>query len=118
MINIIFKPHTFELEIEGHAGQNVKGKDIVCSAISTLFYTLGQALIDSEDMLEEKLIFKDEEGAGYLCCKPMVEYECNIARSYWTILEGFELLSKNYPEYVKLVIWGEKKFFEEFIIKV
>ena len=118
MTTVTFDPKTLELEIKGHAGQNTKGKDIVCAAISTLFYTLGQALIDSEDMLEEKPIFKDEDGAGYLCCKPKEEYECNIARSYWTILEGFELLSKNYPKYVNLVIRGEKKYFEEFIIKV
>lgn len=108
MINITFKPNTFELEINGHAGQNEKGKDIVCSAISTLFYCLGQALIDSEQMLTEKPIFKDEEGKGYLACKPKAEYEGNIARSYWTILEGFDLVAKNCPKYVKLVIWGEK----------
>lgn len=108
MITVTFNPKTLELEIKGHAGQNEKGKDIVCSAISTLFYTLGQAIIDSEVMLDEKPIFKEEDGAGYLCCKPKKEYEGNIERSYWTILEGFELLSKNYSKYVKLVIWGEK----------
>ena len=43
MINITFKPNTYELEITGHAGHDVKGKDIVCAAVSTLFYTLGQA---------------------------------------------------------------------------
>lgn len=108
MINITFNPHTLEIKIEGHAGQNKKGKDIVCAAISTLFYTLGQALIDSEHMLEEKPIFKDEDGHGYLICKPKAEYEGNIARTYWTILIGFELLEKNYSKYVKLVIRGEK----------
>lgn len=108
MITIAFNPNTLELEIKGHAGQNKKGKDIVCSAISTLFYTLGQALFDSEEMLEEKPIFKDEDGAGYLMCKPKKEYEGNIARSYWTILEGFELVAKNYPKYVNFAFCGEK----------
>ena len=106
MITITFRPNTLELEINGHAGQNKKGEDIVCSAISTLFYTLGQALIDSEEMLEEKITFKDEDGAGYLSCKPKEEYKGNIVRSYWTILEGFRLVAENYKKYVKLSIVG------------
>ena len=108
MINIKFNADTLELEIEGHAGQNKKGEDIVCSAISTLFYTLGQALMDSEEMLTEKPIFKDEDGKGYLTCKPKAEFQGNIARSYWTIIEGFELVAKNYPKFVKFAFWGEK----------
>ena len=106
MITITFKPKTLELEINGHAGQNKQGEDIVCSAISTLFYALGQALIDSEEMLEEKLTFKDEDGAGYLSCKPKEKYKGNIVRSYWTILEGFRLVAENYKKYVKLSIVG------------
>ena len=106
MITITFKPNTLELEINGHAGQNKKGEEIVCSAISTLFYTLGQALIDSEEMLEEKLTFKDEDGAGYLSCKPKEKYKGNIVRSYWTILEGFRLVAENYEKYVKLSVVG------------
>ena len=108
MINITFNADALELNIEGHAGQNEKGEDIVCSAISTLFYTLGQALIDSEEMLIEKPIFKDEDGKGYLSCKPKAEYEGNIARSYWTILEGFDLVAKNYPQYVNFAFCGGK----------
>lgn len=108
MINIKFNPNTFELEITGHAGQNKKGEDIVCSAISTLFYTLGQALIDSEEMLTEKPIFKDEDGKGYLACKPKAEFEGNIARSYWTILEGIDLVAKNYPQFVYFAFCGGK----------
>ena len=106
MITITFKPNTLELEINGHAGQNKKGEEIVCSAISTLFYTLGQALIDSEEMLEEKLTFKDEDGAGYLSCKPKEKDKGNIVRSYWTILEGFRLVAENYEKYVKLSVVG------------
>ena len=106
MITITFKPKTLELEINGHSNQNEKGKDIVCAAISALFYTLGQALIDSDEMLEEKPIFKDEEGAGYLCCKPKKKFEGNIARSYWTILEGLQLVANEYKNFVNLVIVG------------
>lgn len=101
MINITFKPKTMELEIHGHAGYGKKGKDIVCSAISTLFYTLGEALYESSDMLEEAPIFKDEEGEGYLRCTPKEEYEGNIARTYWTILVGMQMMADQYKKNVK-----------------
>lgn len=104
MINITFKPKTMELEIKGHAGYGKKGKDIVCSAISTLFYTLGEALYESSDMLEEAPIFKDEEGEGYLRCTPKEEYEGNIARTYWTILVGMQMVADQYKKHVKFKV--------------
>lgn len=106
MIQITFKPKTMELEIKGHAGQNKKGEDIVCSAVSTLFYTLGEALYESIEMLEDAPIFKDEDGEGYLCCTPREEYEGNIARTYWTILIGMQMIAAQYPKYAKFKVVG------------
>ena len=106
MINITFKPKTLELQIEGHAQHGKKGEDIVCSAISTLFYTLGQALFESEKMLIEKPTFKDEEGKGYLCCKPKAEYEGNIVRTYWTILVGMQMVAYQYEKNVNFQVRG------------
>ena len=104
MIEITFKPKTMEIEINGHAGHGKKGKDIVCSAISTLFYTLGEALYESAEMLKEAPIFKDEEGDGYLCCYPKEEYEGNIARTYWTILVGMQMVAQQYPKNVSFTV--------------
>jgi uncharacterized protein YsxB (DUF464 family) len=104
MINITFKPKTLELEIKGHAKQDVKGKDIVCAAISTLFYTLAQAICDSERMLTKKPVIKEKDGEGKISCKPKKEFEGNIARTYWTILVGFELVANEYKDYIKFDI--------------
>lgn len=104
MIRIKFNPNTWELSIEGHAKHGKKGEDIVCSAISTLFYTLGQALYESKDMLSEDLIFIDEEGKGYIKCKPKAEFDGNIARTYMTIITGFRLISENYKKNVKFMV--------------
>lgn len=106
MINITFKPKTLELEIKGHAEHGEKGKDIVCAAISTLFYTLGEALNQSVDMLECEPIFKDEDGEGTLSCKPKEEYSGNIALTYRAILIGFELVANNYPKNVTFKVGG------------
>lgn len=104
MIEITFRPKTMELEIKGHAGHGKKGKDIVCSAVSCLFYTLGENLYEGIGMLEEAPIFKDEEGEGYICCTPKVQYEANVSLIYWTILNGFKMVADNYKKNVKFRI--------------
>lgn len=104
MINITFNPKTMELVVNGHAGYGKRGKDIVCSAISTLFYTLGEALYESAEMLEEAPIFKDEEGDGYLACTPKEEYAGSIARTYWTILVGMQMVAGQYPKNVSFTV--------------
>ena len=104
MIQITFKPKTMELMVNGHAGHGKKGKDIVCAAISTLFYTLGEALWQSSEMLHEEPLIKDEEGDGYIVCNPKEEYEGNIARTYWTILVGMQAMAEQYPKNVTFTV--------------
>jgi uncharacterized protein YsxB (DUF464 family) len=104
MIHIVFKPKTMELTINGHAGHGKKGKDIVCSAISTLFYTLGESLWQSASMLWKEPIIKEEEGDGYLVCHPKEEYEGNIALIYRTVLIGMEMVAEQYPKNVKFEV--------------
>lgn len=110
MINITFNPQTLELEVTGHAGQAEQGKDIVCSAVSMLFYTLADSLNKSEEMLKKHAIIKMENGNGYLKCRPKKEYQGNITLMYWTILNGYQLLAEEYPQYITFkVIGGEKE---------
>ena len=106
MINIKFNPKAFELDITGHAEHGEKGEDIVCSAISTLFYTLAQSLLDTKDMLKEDIDFSDEDGNGHLSCKPKEEFEANVSLIYWTIINGFDLVANNYEKYVNLSVVG------------
>ena len=104
MIIVTYKPKTMEVKISGHAGYDRRGKDIVCSAVSILFYTLGEALMQSMDMMEDYPIVKDEEGDGLIVCTPKPEYRGKIARSYWTVTKGFEMLAEQYPKHVKFFV--------------
>ena len=106
MIEVTFRPQTLELDVKGHAEHGKKGKDIVCAAVSTLFYTLGEALWQSSSMLYEEPIVNDEEGNGYIVCHPKEEYEGNIARTYWTILVGLQMIAEQYPKNVTLIVEG------------
>ena len=108
MINIKFTPKTYTLDITGHAEHGKRGEDIVCAAISTLFYTLAESLYECKHMMAEDIVFSDEDGNGHLSCKPKAEYEANISLIYWTILKGFELVKNNYKKNVRLHIVGLK----------
>lgn len=109
MININFNPTNYTLDITGHAEHGKKGEDIVCSAISTLFYTLAESLYAYKDMMTEDIDFSDEDGNGHLSCKPKEEYEVNVSLIYWTILKGLDLVARNYTKNVNLTIGGLEK---------
>ena len=106
MINIEFNPETLTIDITGHAEHGNKGEDIVCSAISTLFYTLAETLYDLRHMLEEDMDFTDEDGNGHISCIPKAEYEANVSLIYLTILNGFNLIAENYKKNVNLKVLG------------
>lgn len=105
MINITYEPSTYTLTAKGHAGGK-KGKDLVCAAVSTLFYTLAASIMESSVMLEEEPIFKDDDDAEekIISCKPKKGSEGNIQRSFWTILVGIRHLQAQFPEKVYLFI--------------
>lgn len=106
MVNIKFDPKNYELEITGHAGQAEKGEDIICSAVSMLFYTLADSLNKSEGMLKKHPVIKMDDGNGYIKCRPKKEYQGNISLIYWTILNGLELLAGEYKEFVSFEVQG------------
>lgn len=106
MINIEFNPNTYTLDVTGHAEHGKKGEDIVCSAISTLFYTLAESINNSSYMLKEEMVFNNDDGNGHISCKPKEEYEANISLIFWTILNGFKLMADNYEKNVAMVVVG------------
>lgn len=103
MVSVKFNPKKYELEIKGHANQNKKGKDIVCSAISTLFYTLVSTLVNAREMMEEDVEYGIKDGEGIVRCKPKAEFEGNVSLIYLTILNGYDLLAEEYPQFVKFL---------------
>ena len=106
MIEIKFNPTNYTLDVEGHANHGEKGEDIVCAAISALFYTLAESLYAYKDMMAEDIDFSDEDGNGHISCKPKAEYEANVSLIYWTILNGFEVVSRHYEKNVKFSVVG------------
>ena len=52
---------------------------------------------------------KEEEGDGYIVCHPKEEYEGNIARTYWTVLIGMQMIADQYPKNVKFCVETEEE---------
>ena len=89
--------------IEGHSGFNEKGKDIVCSAISILVYTLSEALKNEES--DKRLLIKKEiinDGYFYMEVEPFDYSKGRTKGIIETIVTGLCLLNEQYPEYVKI----------------
>ena len=100
MVKIEFNVNEgYNLSVSGHTGAEEKGKDIVCAGVSILFYTLCASLKERESVLE-KLMCNEEEGNGNIICVPKAEWKNTIECIFWTVLNGFELLANEYPDYV------------------
>ena len=112
MIHVSFKrveDKSFLFKIDGHAGQNEKGQDIVCSAATILAYTLSQTMryIEAQNGFEIKPYIELEEGSATVFARPKEEYEGEVAQSFFTIEVGYSLLAQNYPQYVELKQFGQ-----------
>ena len=97
------------LKVEGHAGQNIKGHDIVCSAASILSYTIAQYLKFVEKqggLIEEPQIYL-KDGNALIVAKPTEEYMGEVLNAYFVAEVGYSLLAHNYPQYVELKLFGE-----------
>ena len=91
------------LIVEGHASFSEKGKDIVCSAVSILVYTLLNMLKDEES--DQRLKLKREiVRDGYFCVEiEPFDFSKNRTKGIIdTVVMGLALLNQEYPENVRL----------------
>lgn len=97
------------LEAYGHAGNDVEGKDIVCASASMLAWTVAQCMIDmyNDGKLLKKPSMKIDPGKAYIVCKPKKEYYAEALHTYHVAQVGYNLLSHNYPDCVKIIPFGK-----------
>lgn len=97
------------LSLEGHAGYADKGQDIVCSAATMLAYTIAQVVTDlyNAKRLRKKPTIHLEEGNATVVCKPSKEAYAEALHAYHVVEVGYNLLANNYPEFVKIKLFGQ-----------
>ena len=91
------------LEMSGHANDGKDGA-IICSAASTLAYTLAQNVRDMEQVgkLKKPAKITLSDGSARIFCMPRAEHVPIATVYFHAIKRGFDLLVANYPDYVQL----------------
>lgn len=79
----------WEIVFSGHAGYAPEGEDIVCAAVSILFFTLAEAAVQKGG----RAFFRSGEGKIFV--PEELERELSFVRS------GISLLAEKYPEKVQ-----------------
>lgn len=92
----------FCLQVYGHARSAPKGEDLVCCAASTLVYTAAQSALD---LYEQGALrqFPDTilaSGNAQVAALAMHEGREKVEQMFRTVAAGFELLARQYPEYI------------------
>jgi len=111
MIQVYFTDAGGELRVDmlGHGDLgNMEGLDVMCAAATTLANTLAISVMtmDEGGCLEEEAtiyIGDDAEGKARILCKPKPQCYSVLKTVYATVVNGFIMLSRIYPEHVELV---------------
>jgi len=105
MVTIKYKraylPHKnvwYSINAEGHAGYAEAGKDIVCSAVSVMLYTLTNFL---EYIGADELDAHDEEDF-HVECKAFYHDEA-VHTAFRMTVFGLQLLADCYPDNVEVI---------------
>lgn len=83
---------------KGHAGYDVSGSDIVCSAVSVLIITIGNSLEAFTD-----LEFTQEQDSGLAAMMFTSKADDRVTLLMDTLLLGMETIRINHSEYVDII---------------
>lgn len=98
------KRHRTTLRMQGHAGADTEGKDLVCAAVSTLAYTLAQTMmcLYADGKLLHEPALRLEKGDVLVEVHPTTDGYAEVLYAFYVIRVGLALLAKTYPEYVRV----------------
>lgn len=92
-----------EIILEGHAGYGAAGTDIICAAVSGIWYTLLAKL--EREMEKGNIQYEATEEVGKARAKLIgiaEEYDACAGEVWDTVICGLRALSIQYPEFVKI----------------
>ena len=107
MIRVIYYREYNRVSIEGHAMSGVPGHDLVCAGASTLAYTLAANV----GRMDEMGLIRDaaatlKPGNAEISCNPKSKYTAIVGAIFNSVCVGFELLSRDNPDYISYEIRG------------
>ena len=98
MIRARYARKGLAMDLRGHALYGPKGQDPVCAAASALAFTAAAALQDEAERFYPRIV--ERPGALRIACEPAEGSRRACRRLLDTIWIGFELLAREFPEYV------------------
>lgn len=90
------RANNFNVSIKGHAMYS-SGEDILCSAVSILYYALVAAA--EKDMFVKSLETNTQKGLGEISFSGGGESR----GAYKMAIEGFSMLARQFPENIKII---------------
>ena len=107
MITIEYTRDKHRITVRGHANSGEAGHDLVCAAVSSLVYTIAAFVqnMSSSGQLKARSI-KLKSGDARVSCSPMVKYRAGTVIVFDAICGGFELLARQYPNYIRYEMVG------------
>ena len=100
MILISIDVDAMLLKVDGHAHSAPPGQDLVCSAVSTLVYTLAQNLMLT--LHDEDYSVLLTEGHSYIEAHPPDDRVEQCHHIFMTIANGLCMLEAQYGQYIHL----------------
>lgn len=96
-------------EVKGHAGGDVKGRDLVCAGVTTLTGTLAFCVnaMQKAGRLKKEPTIRLDEGDAVIVCKPKRDCIPEALHLYSVIQAGMALLSEGHPACVDVKPFGE-----------
>lgn len=97
------------IKVEGHANSAPYGEDLVCAAASVLLYTLIQnmTILESQGCVRG-LKTVERQGNGEVSYEEATDENAEAIATciFSTIWNGYMVLEKNFPDFVKCVFVG------------
>lgn len=105
MIKVVYDRKATKLTVEGHANSGEPGHDLVCASASILVYTFASFAKNTHKARQiKKLRIKLDAGDAEVSFKARPRYRVAVTLVCDAICGGFELLARNYPQYVSYEI--------------
>lgn len=107
MIEVVYHRDYNRLTIKGHANSAELGRDLVCASASILAHTIASQVANlSADRKVQRPTIKLESGDAEVSCVPHNRYKASVKLMFDTVCSGFELLARDYPEYISYELRG------------
>lgn len=104
MIEITYYPEKLFVQVDGHAGFEEKGKDVICAAVSTLTCVLAENMLDANEhkMLKEEPDIYIADGCARVRARPKRAWRQTVRTVFDAICTGFAMTAEQYPEHVMM----------------